>query len=294
MGVLEGMGRVGVWTAAFAALDHRSVRLAVRHLESVGMRALWYGEATGREVFALGSLLLESTEDLIVASGIANIYARDATAMVNGARSLAEASDDRFVLGVGLSHAPMVQRRGQAYGRPYDTLVDYLDAMASAPTAGPDPTEPVPVVVGALGPRMSQLAASRTQGIHPYFTPVGHTAETRALVGADTFLAPEQMVILTADRAEARELAASTAQIYLRMENYRQMLRSQGFDDEALDHFSDAVFDAVFAWGDVDRCVARVGAHLDAGADHVAVQLLSSEAFPADGWSQLGPALAEL
>ena len=296
MPALERMGRVGVWTSVFAALDHRSVRDGAAHLESLGLRSLWYGEAMGREAFALGSLLLESTRETIVASGIANIYARDATAMVNGARSLAESSGNRFVLGIGVSHAPLVERRGQAYERPYAALVDYLDAMASVTKGGPDPSEPVPVVVGSLGPRMCQLATDRTQGIHPYFTPVAHTAEIRALVGPDTFLVPEQMVILTDNEDEARAIAAANAQRYLAMPNYRRMLNSQGLSDGDLDSFSDAVFEAVFAWGDADACATRVAAHLDAGADHVCVQLLGPDAsvLPAEGWSRLAPALLEL
>ena len=295
MPALERMGRVGVWTSSFAALDHGTVRESAAHLESLGLGSLWFGEAMGREAFSLGSLLLESTDEIVVASGIANIYARDATAMVNGARSLAEASDNRFVLGIGVSHAPLVERRGQVFERPYQALSEYLDAMATATKGGPDPSEPVPLVVGSLGPRMSRLAADRAQGIHPYFTPVTHTAETRALVGQDVFLAPEQMVILTDDETEARSIAAINAKRYLAMPNYRRMLATQGLSADDMDTFSDALFQAVFAWGDAEACASRVAAHLDAGADHVCVQLLAESGdFPAEGWSTLAPALLEL
>lgn len=295
MPTLEKMGRVGAWTGQFAALPHGEVRRAIAHIEQLGMPALWYGEAFGREVMALGSLLLESSSRLVVASGIANIYGRDATAMVNGARSLAEASDDRFVLGIGVSHAPLVERRGHEYSTTYRDLEEYLAAMEEVVTGGPDPASPVPVVVGALGPRMSQLAAAKTQGVHPYFTPVSHTARTRKLIGS-SFLAPEQMVILTDDRAAARAIAEQTARLYLRMDNYRRMLKSQGLSDADLDEFSDAVFEAVFAWGTPEACVARVAEHLDAGADHVCVQVLSGDpaTFPHQDWASLAPVLLDL
>lgn len=295
MPTLERMGRVGVWTSQFAALPQREVRDAVAHLETLGLPALWFGEAFGREAMALGSLLLESTKRMVVASGIANIYARDATAMVNGARSLAEASGDRFVLGIGVSHAPLVTGRGAAYLSPYGALDDYLTAMSEVRKAGPDPDDPVPVVVGALGPRMCALAARRVQGVHPYFTPVSHTKETRGIIG-ESFLAPEQMVILTDDRSEAMAVAKKVGAGYLRLPNYLRMLASQGFDGDEVEAFSDAFFDAIFAWGDAAACAARVAEHLDAGADHVCVQVLptSPGPFPADEWSQLAPALAEL
>lgn len=295
MPTLQRMGRVGAWTGRFATTPHSEVRAAVAHLEELEVPALWYGEAFGREVMALGSLLLESSTRLVVASGIASIFARDATAMVNGARSLAEASGNRFVLGIGVSHAPMVSRRGEAYVDPYGSLDEYLTAMEAVNTAGPDPSEPLPVVVGALGPKMSTLAARRTQGVHPYFTPVGHTRRTREIVG-DAFLAPEQMVILTTDEAEARAIAGAAAQPYLRMVNYRRMLVGQGFAEDEIDGFSDRLFDAIFGWGDAAACVARVAEHLDAGADHVGVQILGSDLtrFAGDEWTRLAPALAEL
>jgi probable F420-dependent oxidoreductase len=296
MSTLERMGKVGAWTGQLAALPHAQVRRAAAHIEDLGMQALWYGEAFGREAMALGSLILESTESLVAASGIANIYARDATAMVNGARSLAESSNDRFVLGIGISHAPLVNRRGHDYISPYTELAGYLDAMAAAVTAGPDPAEPVPVVVGALGPTMSRLAADRTQGVHPYFTPVSHTEQTRRLIGPDSFLAPEQMVIVTDDIAVARARAVRTARRYTRMDNYRRMLRSQGLDDDDMDNFSEAFFEAIFAWGTPDACAARVAEHLAAGADHVCVQVLGADdsTFPHGDWQLLGPALTEL
>ena len=296
MPTLEHMGRVGAWSGQLAGLPHAQVRRAAAHIEDLGLGALWYGEAFGREAMALGSLILESTEHLIVASGIANIYGRDATAMVNGARSLAESSNDRFVLGIGISHEPLVNRRGHEYSSPYKELNGYLDAMADVETAGPDPAEPIPVLVGALGPRMSLLAAERTQGVHPYFTPVSHTAATRELIGRGTFLAPEQMVIVTNDIAVARARAVRTARTYTRMANYRRMLRSQGLGDDDMDNFSEAFFEAIFAWGDAEACAARVAEHLAAGADHVCVQVLGADdgTFPHAEWELLGPALAEL
>ncbi len=287
---------VGVWTGQFASLPAGDVRIAARGLEAMGYGALWYGEAFGREAIALGSLLLESTDRMVVASGVANIYVRDATAMVNGARSLAEASNGRFVLGIGVSHAPLVTGRGHRYERPYSDMVAYLDAMESVRSLGPEPPDEVPVVLAALGPRMLQLSADRTAGAHPYFTPVSHTAMARRIMGPDAILAPEQMVVLETDPVAARAVARRAMAPYLRMVNYRQMLEASGFEQSELDDLSDDVVDAIVAWGDVATCVSRVAAHLEAGADHVPVQVLTpqSDVFPVEAFATLAPALMEL
>ncbi len=167
--------------------------------------------------------------------------------------------------------------------------------MSDVPSIGPDPNESIPVVVGALGPQMCKLSARRTDGVHPYFTPVTHTAETRTLIG-EAFLAPEQMVILSNDRSEARGIAEAMAGRYTRSTNYRRMLNSQGLSDEELDEFSDALFERIFVWGDPEACTARVAEHLDAGADHVCVQVLTADMsrFPIEEWTALTPALREL
>ncbi|MEO5704692.1 MAG: LLM class flavin-dependent oxidoreductase, partial [Candidatus Limnocylindrales bacterium] len=175
------LGRVGIWNFALQRLTASDEGAAMREYERLGFRAVWMPESLGsKEVFAHASILLAATERAIVAPGIASIYARDPMAMANGARAIAEAYTGRFVLGIGVSHAPSVAMRGGNYGKPVETMSAYLDAMAASSYAGPDGTEPVPLVLAALGPRMLELAASRADGAHPYFVPVEHTPFARA------------------------------------------------------------------------------------------------------------------
>jgi probable F420-dependent oxidoreductase len=291
----QRLGRVGVWSWAPAGVPAAEVREAIAEIEALGFPAIWYPEAVGRESFTAAALLLSSSERIAVCSGIASIYARDATAMVNGARALGEAYQGRFVLGIGVSHKPPVTGRGHEYLPPVPTMRAYLDAMESAHYVGPQPPEPVPVVLAALGPLMLKLAAERTSGAHPYFTTVEHTAIARERLGPAPVLAPEIAVVLTRDRGEAREAAAAYMSLYLGAENYRNHLFRLGFtEDDLAGAGSDRVFEAVVAWGDVDAIRARVQAHLDAGADHVGVQVVPSGSFHLETVRELAPALLEL
>jgi probable F420-dependent oxidoreductase len=216
---------------------------------------------------------------MIVASGIANIHARDPMAMANGARTLGEAYPGRFVLGIGVSHAPSVATRGGTYGRPIEQMTAYLDAMEASAYSGPLPAEPVPLVLAALGPRMLELAAARTDGAHSYFVPVEHTAMARSRLGADAFLAVELTAVLDSDPARARGVAREFAGRYLRLPNYANNLRRLGWsDDDLAGGGSDRLLDAVIVQGDAARIADRMRAHLDAGADHVCVQLRSGDA----------------
>jgi probable F420-dependent oxidoreductase len=174
------MGRVGVWSFALQRLAAAEETAAARELERLGFPAIWIPESLGsKELLSHASILLQSTERVAIASGIANIYARDPMAMANGAKALGEAHPGRFVLGIGVSHAPSVESRGGAYGKPVETMSAYLDAMAAAQYAAPEPDPPVPLVLAALGPRMLELAAARADGAHPYFVPVEHTPVPR-------------------------------------------------------------------------------------------------------------------
>jgi probable F420-dependent oxidoreductase len=215
--------------------------------------------------------------------------------MMNGARALAEAYPGRFVLGIGVSHAPSVAARGGSYGRPVETMRAYLDAMAAATYAGPPAAEPVPILLAALGPRMLELAAERTDGAHPYFVPVEHTAMARDRIGNEAFLAVEQTAVIDADPTRARDVARAFATRYLALPNYANNLRRLGWsDDDIAGGGSDRLLDAVVAQGSVETVAARVRAHLDAGADHVCVQLRSAD--PGDlafgGYRDLLAALA--
>jgi probable F420-dependent oxidoreductase len=270
---------------------------AIREYERLGYPAVWMPESLGsKEVFAHAAILLGASERAIVAPGIANIYARDPMAMANGARALAEAHPGRFVLGIGVSHAPSVALRGGSYGKPVETMTAYLDGMAAASYAGPE-AEPVPLVLAALGPRMLELAAARADGAHPYFVPVEHTPIARASLGPDPCLAVEMAAVLSTNADEARRIGRAFAKHYLALPNYANNLRRIGWsDDDIANDGSDRIIDAVVAWGDVDAIVARVKAHLDGGADHVCVQLRAeSSADPAlAGYGELASALLAL
>jgi len=261
-------------------------------------RSTWFPESIGsKEAFAHAALLLGASSHLIVATGIANVYARDPMAMANGARTLAEAYPGRFLLGLGVSHAPSVARRGSVYERPIERMSAYLDAMDAAAYVGPAPAEPVPVVLAALGPRMLELAAARTDGAHPYFVPVKHTVMARERLGKEPLLVVEQTAIFDTDRGRARETARAFAARYLSLDNYANNLRRLGWgDDDIAGGGSDRLLDAVVIQGDAQAIAARVREHLDAGADHVCVQLRAPD--PADlclaGYEQLSEALGDL
>ena len=267
----------------------------MREFERIGYPAVWMPESLGsKEVFAHAGILLGGSERAIVAPGIASIYARDPMAMANGARALGEAYPGRFVLGIGVSHAPSVAQRGGTYGRPVEAMTAYLDGMAAASYAGPDLSEPVPLVLAALGPRMLELAAERADGAHPYFVPVEHTPIARAALGPEPCLAVEMTAVLSTDQDEARRIGRAFARHYLALPNYANNLRRLGWsDDDIANDGSDRLIDAVIACGDVEAIASRARAHLDAGADHVCIQLRAeSSADPAiAGYAELASAL---
>ena len=294
----QRLGRVGVCNFALQRLSAADEGAAIREYERLGYPVVWMPESVGsKEAFAHASILLGASERAIVAPGIASIYARDPMAMANGARAIAEAFPGRFVLGIGVSHAPSVAMRGSNYGKPIETMTAYLDGMAAASYAGPDGGEPVPLVLAALGPRMLELAATRADGAHPYFVPVEHTPIARAALGDEPCLAVEQTAVLSTDPDAARRIGRAFAKHYLALPNYANNLRRLGWSDEDIaNEGSDRLIDAVIAWGDVDSIVSRVKAHLDGGADHVCVQLRAeSSADPAlAGYAELAAALLAL
>ena len=292
------LGRVGVWSFALQRLPAAEEGAAIRAYESQCYPSVWIPESLGsKEVFAHAAILLGASERTIVAPGIASIYARDPMAMANGARTLAEAYPGRFVLGIGVSHAPSVTQRGGSYGKPVETMAAYLDGMAAASYGGPEAAEPVPLVLAALGPKMLALAAERADGAHPYFVPVEHTPVARGAIGKETCLAVEMTAVLSTNADEARRIGRAFANHYLALPNYANNLRRLGWSDKDIaNDGSDRLIDAVVAWGDVDAIVARVKAHLDGGADHVCVQLREeSSADPAiNGYAELASGLLAL
>jgi probable F420-dependent oxidoreductase len=267
------LGKLGVWYFLDGKLAGAAAEFAKR-IESLGYSALWIPETIGRHPFVLAGWLLANTEKLIVATGIASIYNRDPGTAMAGARSLAELSNGRFILGLGVSHAPLVEGvRGHQYGKPHPTMKRYLEAMATIPYQAVPPAEEPSVVIAALGPKMLQLAASHAKGAHPYFTTPEHTRQAREILGPDAMLCVEQKVVLESDPAKARELARGSAGVYIGLPNYRNNWLRLGFSEADLaDGGSDRFIDATFAWGDMDAIRARVQAHFDAGASHVCIQ----------------------
>jgi probable F420-dependent oxidoreductase len=269
------LGRVGAWSFALQRLPAAQELPAARELERLGLPTLWIPESLGsKDVLAHAALLLGATKEAVIATGIANIHARDPMAMANGARALADAFPGRFVLGIGVSHAPSVEMRGGSYANPIAQMTAYLDAMAAAQYAAPPLPEPVPLVLAALGPRMLALAAERADGAHSYFVPVEHTPYARQHLGPEPCLAVEMTGVLTTDRSAGLAIARAFGRHYLALPNYANNLRRLGWGDVDIGNDgSDRLLEAVVAIGDVDAIVSRVKAHLEAGADHVCLLL---------------------
>ncbi|MDI9979789.1 LLM class F420-dependent oxidoreductase [Rhodococcus sp. IEGM 1307] len=290
------LGRVGIWTTAFDRHPSREAQAAAHELEELGYPAIWLNEAIGRDPLVMAALLLAVTSRITVATGIANIYARDAMTAAAAQKTLAEAYPDRFLLGLGVSSPALVAKlRGHDYSRPLSYMRSYLDAMDRAPFNAVGPTKPPARVLGALGPKMLKLAASHANGAHPYLTTPEHTHMSREILGSEAWLAPEQKVLLETDPSVARAIGRSAISYYLRAPGYLANLRRLGFDDDDWADptaASDRLVDAMVAWGGVDEIVNRVREHHDAGADHVAVQVLrGDQEIPLAEWRELAPAL---
>jgi probable F420-dependent oxidoreductase len=289
------LGAVGLWTFALEELPPARLREVAGEIEALGYGTLWFGEAFGREALAQATMLLGATERMAVATGIACIYGRDPVTMAQGQRTLAGAYPGRFLLGLGLSSPMGVQRvRGQEFGPPVTTMRRYLDAMSAAPLG---PTLPVSPrrVIAALGPAMLRLAADRAWGSLSYLVPVEHTRRARAMMRPGPLLAVEQAVVVDHDRARAREVARAHVASYLRVDHYVTNLVRLGFAEADLRAGgTDAVVDALVAHGDADRIVDRVRAQLDAGADHVCLQVLTADPHraPLPEWRELAGVLA--
>jgi probable F420-dependent oxidoreductase len=292
------LGRIGVWIGAFAVAPAGEARPVAREIDALGYDTLWYSEGLGtRESFTNGAVLLSATERVRVASGIANIWGRDAVAAANAARVLADAFDERFLLGLGVSHPRQVDPRGHRYEKPVARMSAYLDAMDDDPFVSPDAPgvtrPPVPRVLAALRPPMLRLAAEKALGAHTYLVPVEHTRRAREIMGPDALLIPEQKVVLASDPAEARSRARAAIAWYLDTPNYLDNLRWLGFADADFEHGgSDVLVDALVVAGDEEAIRARVQDHLDAGATQVAIQPLEDDdPFGRETLSRLTPVL---
>ena len=289
------LGSVGIWTTKFEDHPAAKVQEAASELEDLGYGTIWFGEAMGREALTHAGLLLAATRRIVVATGIANIYARDAMAMASGQKTLAEAYPDRFVLGLGVSHVPLVEQlRGHQYEKPVSHMRAYLDAMDQAPYRSVAPASKPLRVLAALRPKMLELAAERADGAHPYNVNPEHTARARKILGAGQYLCPEQAIVLETDPAKARKIGREFLELYLKLPNYTNNFLWLGFDENDFRNGgSDRLIDAIIAWGDLNAIRNRIREHHAAGADHVCVQVLTADrqALPLREWGELASAV---
>ena len=266
-----GLGRFGVWT--FGAVEPEQAA----EIEKLGYGAVWVGGSPAGDLNYVEPIL-ERTQTLQVATGIVNVWTASAKQVAEAYHRIEDAFPGRFLLGIGIGHP----EHTEAYRKPYDVLVEYLDVLDE---------ECVPTsrrVVAALGPKVLKLSAQRSAGAHPYLTTPEHTAQAREVIGNSVFLAPEHKVVLTADAQAARNIGRETVDFYLNLSNYLNSWKRLGFTDEDIAKpGSDKLIDAVVAHGTADDIAKRLGEHLQAGADHVTIQVLG-------GGDKLLPTLTEL
>lgn len=273
------IGKIGIWFFLDAMTGPDSAEFA-KKVEKSGYRALWIPEAIGREPFAHAAYLLSHTERLNIATGIANIYARDPMTMSAASKTVAEQSGGRFMLGIGVSHKPLVTNlRGHSYDKPYSYMKEYLPKLKGAMYGAPQPKEPVPIVLAALHPKMLTLSATEANGTHTYFVPPEHTAKARAQIGPKAMICAAQAVILETDATKARTAARGYMKTYVpRLPNYTNNLKALGWADKEFENgCSDKLVDAIVAWGTEDKIRERIDAHLKAGATHVCILPIRSD-----------------
>jgi probable F420-dependent oxidoreductase len=282
------LGGVGIWSPELRYHeDEGAIRDAAAELEELGYAALWIPGGRGGPVFDACGVLLRATHEVTVATGILNVWMHDPEQAAAERAQLDDAYEGRFLLGLGISHAPLIDR----YEKPLATMRGYLDSLDAA--APPVPKEER--VLAALGPKMLELARDRTAGAHPYLVTTEHTHRAREILGADALLAPEVGVILENDERRSREIARAQLERYMAMPNYVNNWRRLGFGDSDLaSGGSDRLIDGLVGWGDVEAIAERIEEHFDAGADHVCIQVLRAPdagGLPRDEWRELSAAL---
>jgi len=284
-------GGFGIWSAALRYGDRSEARDAAAELETLGYSVLWLPCGVGGDIFDASGALLDATTTAVVATGIVNVWMHDAAETAAAHHQLVGAHPGRFLLGLGVSHRPLVDHDAPGrYREPLAVMDRYLDALDSA-------SPPVPVeqrVLAALGPRMLELARRRSAGAHPYLVTPEHTRQARETLGPAAWLAPEQAVVVERDPSVAREVARQHLAIYRQLPNYVRNWGRLGFGPEdVVDGGSDRLVDALVAWGDVATVARRLDEHRAAGADHVCVQALTADprSLPRDAWRELAGAL---
>lgn len=269
------IGHVGVWHPLFGNAPGETGARAAARAEELGYGSVWVGEGPGsKDPLVSAAILLAATRRIAVGTGIASIWSRDAAAMAGSRFALGEAFPGRFIAGLGVSHAPLVNARGHDYAKPLTAMRRYLDGMDE--TAKHHREVDAPRLLAALRPGMLELARDRADGAHPYFVPPEHSERAREILGPGKLLMPEQAVLVETDPTRAREIARDHMSVYLSLPNYLNNLRDLGYtDDDFAGGGSDRLVDAIVGWGSPDAVAERVRAHLGAGADHVAIQPLS-------------------
>lgn len=281
---------VGIWSHQLRYGDTAASTDAAAELEDLGFQALWIPDVGGTPVVDSVGHLLSATNDVVIATGILNLWMNEPADVAASYASLTAAHGNRFLLGIGVSHAPLIDATNPGrYRKPLAATASFLDALDNA-------AEPVPAdarVLAALGPKMLTLAADRTRGAHPYLTTPDHTHRAREVLGDGPLLLPEQTVILCDDADEARAVGTGWLRRYLAMPNYTNSLLRLGFSSDDVASVSDRLFDALIAWGDEEAVSRRVNEHLSAGADHVCVQVLTADltAYPLEQWRRVAAAL---
>lgn len=276
------VSRVGVWwTSDLWSINDVITR--AREIERLGYGSLFYGEAGGKESFTQAAALLGDTDRLVIGTGIANIHARSAPASESGSRTLAALHPGRFVLGLGVSHAPLVERSyAGSYSQPLSTMRDYLGTMDAVPAEIEPGAQRPARLLAALGPKMIELSGTAADGAHPYLVTPERTTSTREQLGPDKWVVSEQAVALTTDREIGLRRAHQHLHMYSQLPNYQNSWLRQGFDESDLVvGGSDKLAESMVAMGDTETVAAHVQRHLDAGADHVLVQVLDDDPLPA-------------
>ncbi|QFG27063.1 LLM class F420-dependent oxidoreductase [Actinomadura sp. WMMB 499] len=280
---------VGVWSQQLRYGDAAEAAEAAAELEELGYTAQWIPDVGGPLFDAVGALLA-ATRRTVVATGILNLWMHEPADAAAAHASLTAEHGDRFLMGIGVSHAPLIDaKEAGRYRRPLAAMTAFLDGLDAAER----PVPPGDRVLAALGPKMQATAKERTRGVHPYLVPPEHTRRTREALGEGPLVLPEQTAILCGTRDEARAIGTDWLRNYLSLPNYANNLVRSGFTTEDVEQVSDRLFDALIAWGDEEAVKRRVDEHRDAGADHVCVQVLTSDqsAFPRAEWRRLAPAL---
>jgi probable F420-dependent oxidoreductase len=273
------IGKIGVFTFLDRMTTAESVAFC-RRVEGLGYKVFWTPEAWGRDPFAHGGYLLARTDGLIYATGIANVWARDAKTMASSAKTLAEASEGRFILGIGVSHRSLVEDLyGHRYAKPFSYMSEYLAQMKQALYDAVPPKVNPPLIIAALHPKMLALAAREAQGTQTYMCGPEHTAKARATMGPNAWICPGLTVILERDAAKARARAREHLKFYSSQINYQRILMSQGFTAADLENgCSDRLIDAMIAWGSEEKISDHIAAFIAAGANHVCLMPLRCDA----------------